>query len=68
LKDDKFFILYAKNGQEAVDIVRDENDIDLVLMDIKMPVMNGIDATIIIKELSGNSCKSLPQIPVKPYQ
>jgi PAS domain S-box-containing protein len=51
LKDDKFFILYAKNGQEAVDIVRDENDIDLVLMDIKMPVMNGIDATIIIKEL-----------------
>ena len=38
----------AKNGQEAIDIVRD-NEFDLILMDMQMPVMNGIDATIFLR-------------------
>ncbi|MBS1773987.1 MAG: response regulator transcription factor [Bacteroidetes bacterium] len=42
-------VLQAGNGQEAVAIVRDEK-IDVVLMDIEMPVMNGMEATRIIKE------------------
>jgi len=39
--------MIAKNGQEAVDILTDENDhsIDLVFMDVQMPVLNGLDAT-----------------------
>lgn len=41
-------ILIAKNGKEAVDVC-DEKDIDLVLMDIRMPVMDGFEATKIIK-------------------
>lgn len=42
---------FALNGQEAVDMVK-ENSYDLILMDINMPIMNGIDASkIIINEL-----------------
>ncbi len=39
----------AKNGQEAVDYCTRGNKPDLVLMDIKMPVMDGIKATQILK-------------------
>lgn len=38
----------AVNGQEAVDILRQET-FDLVLMDVQMPVMNGIEATVHIR-------------------
>ncbi len=39
----------ANNGQEAVDIVK-KNRVDIVIMDINMPIMDGIDATEIISE------------------
>ena len=44
---DKFSkeILKARNGFEAVEVCRNNPDIDLVLMDIKMPVMDGHEAT-----------------------
>ncbi|MFV0480871.1 MAG: PleD family two-component system response regulator, partial [Campylobacteraceae bacterium] len=35
-------IVEAKNGLEAIDILKSTSDIDLILLDIKMPVMNGI--------------------------
>ncbi len=43
-------VIHAENGKEAVDFVKTINDFDLVLMDIRMPVMDGIEATKIIKE------------------
>ena len=46
----KFYVFErAKNGQEAVDMV-ESGSFDMVLMDIKMPVMDGLEATKAIKE------------------
>lgn len=42
--------IHAVNGAEAVDFCRNNPQISLVLMDIKMPVMNGIEATHLIRE------------------
>ncbi|MCF6366568.1 MAG: response regulator [Bacteroidales bacterium] len=38
-------ILFAKNGFEAVNYAKNNSDIDLILMDIKLPGKGGIDAT-----------------------
>lgn len=39
----------ATNGKEAVELVDSNPNIDIILMDIKMPVMNGIEAARMIK-------------------
>ena len=46
-------IIWAKNGQEAVDICK-KDDVNAVLMDIKMPVLDGIEATTQIKSFNKN--------------
>jgi len=45
LVSQNYNVMSAKNGKEAVEIYKaNSNKIDLILMDISMPVMNGIDA------------------------
>ena len=44
-------ILHAWCGKEAVDLVKSHSDISLVLMDIKMPVMDGYEALRLIKQI-----------------
>lgn len=47
-------IIRAKNGIEAVEICKDNNDIDLILMDIDMPRMNGVQATAEIRKFNSD--------------
>ncbi len=47
-----YSVLLAENGQDAVDIYKNNpNEIDLILLDMIMPVLNGHDAFIKIKEI-----------------
>jgi CheY-like chemotaxis protein len=50
-------LIRAKNGLEAVEFCKNNQNIDLVLMDIKMPVMNGFDALEQIRKIN-------PKLPV----
>lgn len=51
LKSDGYQVYEAYNGKEALDIIRKE-EIHLVLMDIMMPEMDGIEAMVKIREIS----------------
>jgi len=52
-----YIIIRAKDGKEVIDLCSSDLAIDLVLMDIKMPYLNGYDATTKIK-------KKRPELPV----
>jgi PAS domain S-box-containing protein len=59
----KISIIRAKNGQEAVSICDINPAIDLVLMDIKMPLMNGYEATTLIRRRH----QELPVVAITAY-
>ena len=52
LSGEGYTIYTASNGQEALDAVRKNDDISLVLMDVMMPVMDGITALSRLREFS----------------
>lgn len=57
LSSTKVKILHARNGKEAVEMVKTHPEISLVIMDLKMPEMDGYKATEMIKEMR-------PKLPV----
>ncbi len=63
LKRTGVIIRKASNGYEAIDICRNDKSLDIVLMDIQMPKMNGYTATREIKKIR----KDLPVIAQTAY-
>jgi two-component system CheB/CheR fusion protein len=54
-RDTEATILLAANGEEAVDIFKKHAEIDLVLMDLRMPILNGFEAMDQILDLNRNA-------------
>jgi len=57
LKKTRANLFFVKNGLEAVEMVKENTEIDAVIMDIRLPLMDGLEATVKIKEL-------IPEMPV----
>lgn len=56
LKEYNYNIIHASNGKEAVDLFNKSPNIKLILMDVKMPVLDGIEALKLIRKVN----KSIP--------
>jgi CheY-like chemotaxis protein len=56
----KMEVLHAENGRVAIDLLHSHPDVDVVLMDVMMPEMDGLEATRAMRELA--QFRSLPII------
>jgi two-component system cell cycle response regulator DivK len=52
LRGSNVSLLWAKNGREAVDLFKNNPSIDVILMDIKMPGLTGVEAVHEIRSLN----------------
>ncbi len=57
LQHHHFAVLHAENGKKAVDMINTKIELDLILLDIKMPIMDGFEAISLIR-------KVMPNIPI----
>ena len=59
-------VTVADDGRQAVDLVA-RSDFDLVLMDVQMPEMDGLEATRLIREMESERARRLPIIAVTAH-
>ena len=60
-------VTLAENGQQALDAIDREERFDIVLMDVQMPVMNGLDATARIRAGEKGSDRHLPIVAMTAH-
>ncbi len=53
-------VIEAKNGSDAIGVLKSREDIDLILLDIIMPIMNGIEVLKVVR--ADDSLRQLPII------
>lgn len=52
LTKENYEVIRAVNGKQTIEIFKENSDISLILMDLKMPVLDGYDATREIKKMN----------------
>lgn len=57
LKKTRANLFFVRNGHDAIEMFKENSEIDLVLMDVRLPGMDGIDTMAQIKQLN-------PEIPI----
>ncbi len=64
LEKKKINVTIASDGQQAVNMFKESNPgfYDIILMDIRMPVLNGLEATKVIRSLDRSDAKTIPII------
>ena len=60
-------VIVAEDGQQAVDTLAAEPAFDLILMDIQMPIMDGYEATKVIREREKGTGKHIPIIALTAH-
>ena len=66
LEEKGYSVIEAENGYQAIDKLKEE-DIDLVLMDISMPDLDGLEATRIIRKLDEAHLRKIPIISMTAH-
>lgn len=52
-------IRHAENGKKAIEMLEENADVDVIFMDIQMPVMNGVEATEVIRKHSNTHIRNM---------
>src|SRR3954466_5780240 len=50
---DDYELIFASSGAEALEVIRQRDDIDVVLMDVQMPGMDGFETVERMKQIAG---------------
>lgn len=54
LRKTKANVIWLENGQQVIDYVQKSQNVDLILMDIRMPIIDGVEASKAIKKMAPN--------------